>query len=302
MPVAFAVHLFDTGPVAVPAPDLDALRLLGDRVRPLAAADERILPVPAALASLIPDGGLRRGTTVATGGLAATSLALALVGPVTVAGAAGGSWVAVVGLDDLGLLAATELGVDLERALLVAEPGPQAWATTVAALLDAVEVVLVRPSHPVGVSAQRRLCGRARERGSVLVAVGGRTEAWAQGPDLVVSSPSATWEGVGDGHGHLRARRVVVSITGRRGADRLRRGELWLPGPDGAIAEVASSGRTSRGDRREGAYRVGEDRDGGVVGVDRAGRVDSVDRVDRADRVDSVGRADRGAGIDREAG
>ena len=73
--------MFDTGEVAVPAPDLAVLRQLGDRVRPLSAASERTLPVPEAVAGLLPHGGLVRGTTVATAGSAATSLALALVGP-----------------------------------------------------------------------------------------------------------------------------------------------------------------------------------------------------------------------------
>ena len=121
--VASTEHMFDTGRVSVPAPDLAALRLLGDRVRSLAGAAERTLPVPAALVDLVPQGGLQRGSTAATGGVAATSLALALVGPVTVAG----SWVAVVGLPRLGLLAAAELGVDLERVILVADPGAAAW-------------------------------------------------------------------------------------------------------------------------------------------------------------------------------
>lgn len=218
----------------MPAPDLAALRLLGDRVRPLAGAAERTLPVPAALVDLVPQGGLQRGSTAATGGVAATSLALALVGPVTVAG----SWVAVVGLPRLGLLAAAELGVDLERVILVADPGAAAWAATVASLLDAVEIVLVRPPSQVGVSVQRRLTSRARDRGSVLLQVGGHTGAWAQAPDLVVSATTASWMGLGPGHGRLQARRLEVTVTGRRGADRPRRATLWLPGHDGTISRA----------------------------------------------------------------
>lgn len=225
-------HLFDTGQVSVPAPDLAAVRLLGDRVRPLAGATDRTLPVPGVLAAMMAQGGLQRGSTVATGGVAATSLALVLAGPVTVAG----SWVAVVGLPRLGLLAAAELGIDLERVLLVADPGPAAWATTVASLLDAVEIVLVRPPPRVGVSVQRRLTSRARDRGSVLLQVGGHTGAWAQAPDLVVSATAASWVGLGPGHGRLQARRLEVAVTGRRGADRPRRATLWLPGPDGGIS------------------------------------------------------------------
>lgn len=220
------------GGMAVPTPDLAALRQLGERVRPLSAAGERVLAVPLAFAGLLPQGGLVRGTTVVTGGGAATSLALALVGPTTATGA----WVAVVGLPQVGLLAAAELGVALERTLLVADPGPRAWGATVAVLVDAVEVVLVRPTVSVPASTQRRLLARARDRGSVLVQAGGRAGVWAEAPDLTVTATATTWEGVADGHGRLRARRATVAVTGRRGAVRPRTAELWLPGPDGRIA------------------------------------------------------------------
>lgn len=238
-------QVFDTGsvPVAapVPVPDLAALRLLGDRVRPLVDAGERTVAVPPALADLLPHRGLPRGATVATTGSVASTLALALAGPAT----RSGSWVAVVGLHRLGLVAAAELGVDLERVLLVADPPPEAWPTTVAALLDAVDVVLVRPARPVGVSVQRRLTARARDRGSVLLQVGGHLGAWAQAPDLVVAGATASWMGLGQGHGRLRGRQVEVAVSGRRGADRPRQALLWLPGPDGAISPVEPAGRRS---------------------------------------------------------
>lgn len=228
--------MFDDGPVAVPAPDLDALRQLGERVRPLSAAAERLLPVPEPFRALIPQGGLVRGSTVCTAGAAATSLALALAGPVTAAG----SWCAVVGLDHLGLVAAAELGIDLERTLLVADPGPAEWASAVAGLLDAVEVVLVQPAHAITPTVQRRLIARARDRGSVLIHAGGRAEVWAHHPDLTVTAGRSRWEGLEVGHGRLRARRVEVEVCGRRGAARPRTADLWLPGPDGQIAVVAA--------------------------------------------------------------
>lgn len=220
--------------MTVAPPDLSALRLLGDRVRPLVAAGERTVPVPDPLCSLLPQGGLQRGSTVATAGVAATSLALALAGPVTGAGA----WVAVVGLTRVGLVAGAELGVDLERVLLVADPGARAWGATVAALLDAVDIVLVRPGAPVTPTIQRRLQARARERGSVLLQVGGVASRWAQAPDLVVEGSDPSWVGLGRGHGRLQARQLTLSVTGRRGADRPRRGRFWLPGPDGRLAPV----------------------------------------------------------------
>lgn len=224
--------MFDTAEVSVPAPDLEALHLLGEQVRPLSAAVERLLPVPEAVAQLLPLGGLQRGTTVATAGAAATTLGLSLVGPVT----ASGAWVAMVGLPHVGLLAAAEMGVDLERVLLVAEPDPSRWASVVGGLLDAVDAVLVRPPAPVSMSVQRKIGARARERGSVLIQVGGSPSLWAQAPDLVLTAERVLWQGLEVGHGHLRARRVEVSVVGRRGAGRRRRAVLWLPGPDGEIA------------------------------------------------------------------
>ena len=234
-------HMFDHGPMAVPSPDLAVLRQLGDRVRPLSAAAERTLPVPVPLADLLPQRGLVRGTTVATSGAAASSLAYALVGPATRAG----SWCATVGVTDLGLVAAAELGVDLSRTLVVADGGPQRWASSVAALLDAVEVVLVRPSHDVTPTTRRRLIARARDRGAVLVQVGGRASVWSEGPDLTLATRTVRWEGIEVGHGRLRARLVEVEVSGRRGADRPRRASIWLPGPDGAMAAAPASPASS---------------------------------------------------------
>lgn len=235
--------------MAVPAPDLASLRLLGHRVRPVTGADQRTLPVPGAFVDLLPHGGLQRGSLVATGGIAATSLALALAGPVTRSGA----WVGVVGLDGVGLLAASELGVDLARVLLIDDPGPARWAATVAALTDAVDLVLARPPAPVATGMQRRLSARCRERGSVILQVGGSPGMWATAPDLLVSAGVPEWQGIGAGHGHLRGRQVEVSVTGRRGADRPRRCSMWLPGPDGQIALVVEPTPLTRPDVRPAA-------------------------------------------------
>lgn len=235
--------MFDDGSVAVPVPDRTALRLLGDRARPLTRAGERVLPAPDALVPALPGGGLRRGSTVVAGGQGGTSLALALAG--SAVGAR--SWAAVVGIPGLGLLAAGELGLPLERVVLVDEPPTKAWSTVVAGLLDAFEVVLVRPTRRLGASEQRRLLARARDRGSVLVQAGGRADVWAEAPDLRLTVVDAAWKGLGPGHGHLQARLATVEVTGRRGAARPRRVELWLPGPDGhlATADAEPRGRTT---------------------------------------------------------
>lgn len=220
-------------------PASPALREQADRVRPVTLAGEHLLPVLPALADLLPEGGLRRGATVAVGGPGgATSLALALAA----AASAAGSWVAAVGLPSLGLLAAAELGVVLDRLALVAGPGAGSWAAAVAAVVDAVDVVLVRPGHRVGPTDARQLVARARERGVVLVRVGG--PEWPEGPDVRLTVRSVTWHGLGEGYGHLRARRVEVVVEGRRAAARPRARALWLPGPGGEVvaAEPERSG------------------------------------------------------------
>jgi hypothetical protein len=189
------------------------------------------------LLPLLP-GGLVRGTAVhvdgAADGLGSTSLALAvLAGP-----SAAGSWTAAVGIPALGLAAAAGYGVDLGRLVLVAPPPPGEWATVVATLLDAFEVVLARPAgRRVGATDGRRLAARTRERGSVLVRLGA-AGAWPDAADVTLTVTATRWEGLGRGHGHLRARRATVVAGGRRGFDRPRQAELWLPGPGGALAEA----------------------------------------------------------------
>jgi hypothetical protein len=210
-------------------------------------ARERRLPVLPPFESLLPGGGLRRGATVAVGaapGVAgATSLALALAAGASQAGA----WVAAVGLGSLVLVAADALGVALDRLVLVADPGRDrsGWASVLGALVDGFDVVVVSvaggvPGGPGGGSPRlrpadaRRLVARVRERGGVLVAVGGDLPGERSPVHLTVSA--ARWEGLGAGWGHLQGRRVTVQTGGRGDAARPRRAELWLPDADGRVA------------------------------------------------------------------
>ena len=144
------------------APARADLRELNNQARPVSLAGERVLPVLPALEGALPDAGLRRGSTVAVSGGSSLALAL-LAGP-----SAAGSWCAAVGLPSLGLVAAAELGVVLERFPLVARPGAD-WSAVVAALLEAVDVVLLCPPPHVRTDDARRLIARARERGAVLI-------------------------------------------------------------------------------------------------------------------------------------
>ncbi len=188
-------------------------------------AGERPLPVLTALEPLLPPGGLRRGSAVAVRGSASLLLAL-LAGP-----SREGAWCAVVGLPGLGLVAAAETGVALERLALVPDPGPD-WAAVAGALLDAMDVVVVAPRGRVLDGDVRRLAARARQRGAVLVPYG--AVRWP-GAERRLSAAGGSWEGLGAGSGHLRARLVVVRSEGRGAAARARELRLWLPAPEGGV-------------------------------------------------------------------
>lgn len=230
----------DRRPSRRPPADLDDTAL---RAAPTTMARERTLPVVDGLAALIPGGALQRGWVVGVGGVGATSTALALSAGATAAG----SWLALVGLPSAGLPAAAGLGVDLGRVVVVDAPPPEVRAQVLGALLAAFELVLVGPEARLRSGDARRLATRARERGSVLVAVTptdagrGALPDGVVEPDLSLTGTREVWQGLDRGHGHLRSRRLSVETTGRRAAARRSTVDLWLPGPDGEVA-VAEPG------------------------------------------------------------
>jgi hypothetical protein len=178
-----------------------------------------LLPVRPALRSLLP--GLRRGQVVSVDEVGA--LATVLVADAS----ENGAWCAVVGLPEYGVLAAARSGVSLDQLILVDDPGER-WAEVVAILLGAVEVVMLRPPARPSVTEVRRLSAFARRHGAVLVVAG---VPW-EGAQVRLRVASSVWTGLGDGHGHLRSRRVQVIAEGK---GRPRTEWLWLPGPDGAV-------------------------------------------------------------------
>jgi hypothetical protein len=188
---------------------------------------DRMLPVLPELRELFPGRGIRRGSTVvvtpAPRVSGSTSLLLALLA----AASRAGSWCAVVGMPQLGLLAASEIGVQLDRLALIPHPGPQ-WTNVVAALLDGFDVVVIAPAGPVAASVRTQLAARARQRGSVLVPFAG--QGW-DGADLALSPEDSAWHGIGQGSGRLRSRALTVRSRGRGSADRPRHITMWLPGP-----------------------------------------------------------------------
>lgn len=166
------------------------------------------------LASILPDGGLVRGRTVACVGPAAPTVALTLVARAT----AEGSWLACVGLPWLGVEAARELGVALERVVAVdVDPRQHRdWAECVAAAVVGFEVVLAAPSRSVPDRLWRQVRARLQARGGVLVTLPDSSDGIGTGADLELTASTETWEGIGRGHGHLSGRRLRLTVAGRR--------------------------------------------------------------------------------------
>ncbi len=280
--------MFDTGGVTASLSNLPgnlpgnlpksvALRRLTELVRPVALAGQRTLPVAEPLAGLLPDGALARGSMLQIVGVGATSLALALVA----AASQDGSWSAVIGLPELGLVAAEEHGVALTRLALIEVPRWRRAAELVAAVIDGIDLVLLDARVPLRAIEVRRVTARLREQGAVLLMVepGLPGGSWSQSaltqaaggwsPDVVLTStmPShpdsgqsvagqsvsgqsvsgqsvSGWSGLGHGHGVLRQRRVTIDATGRGRSARPRQLELLLPDVHGAVdgwTDVSSS-------------------------------------------------------------
>lgn len=241
-----AEHLFD----AVPE------RLAPHLVDPRALIRHTV-PVDDALVPLFPDGGLVRGTSVALGAApgagGATSLALA----VAAAPSRAGSWVAVVGVADLGLSALGHCGMDPDHVLVVPRLPSGIWAQALSVLVAAVDVVVLGPpsrgsGDGVPPRAGRRLATAVRERGAVLLTVGWEVPGFDPAVRLEVTATH--WEGMGEGHGHLSARRVEVARTGRAAAAQPLQRTLWLPDADGQT-RVGEPGATVLAWRRSGSHR-----------------------------------------------
>jgi hypothetical protein len=137
-----------------------------------------------------------------------------------------------VGVPEIGLTAGRELGIDLDRLVLIPHPG-DTWGTVVAALADAIDVVVVRPPRPVRGNDARRLAARVRQRGSVLVCL----SEW-EGADLRLTVTDHRWKGIGDGHGRLRWHAMTLRTGGRGAAAIPRTEEVWLhPAPPTSIPD-----------------------------------------------------------------
>nr|WP_232017150.1 hypothetical protein [Gordonia insulae] len=126
-----------------------------------------VLPVPDALASLLPGRGLARGSVVTVSG--ARSILLSMIASVSGAG----GQVGIVGMPQLNLGAVVELGGDLTRIATVPDPGVDP-VEVAGVLLDGMDlVVLGLRGISVPPSRTRVVMGRVRKQLSTLMTTGG---------------------------------------------------------------------------------------------------------------------------------
>ncbi|NBR92935.1 MAG: hypothetical protein EBT46_05540 [Actinobacteria bacterium] len=144
------------------------------------------------------------------------STALALSAAATRAG----SWLAVVGVPNLGVAAAIEAGVAVERIVLAQPPrASREWVATVAALVEGFEVLIVAPPASLSASDARRLQTRVMARQAVLIVVvmptsTGETSVFTS--DIDVHADTVAWSGIERGAAHITQRTVQVRVNGRR--------------------------------------------------------------------------------------
>ena len=205
---------------------------------------ETALPHSPTLRPLLPRG-LLSGTVVGVGGRrGVASLALSLIAETL----EHDRWGAVVSWPELGAEAALELGVPLHRLALIPAPGPR-WLDVVGALVDSVDLVVLRPQGRVNASIARRIATRARERGCVVVVTLFGSTSWPESFDARFEATGTTWVGLGRGFGTVRYQLLDVEVEGRRVPNK-RKTQLVLPSADGgsASSSTAASPESDDGD------------------------------------------------------
>lgn len=225
---------------------LESVRRVQSDVRWAGARSDRALPVPPALSGLLPGGGLLPGSVYSVSpGL----LLLALLAEPS----REGSWCGVIGLPELGIEAADQAGLNLDRVALVPRPGER-WFAITAALAEVLPVVAVRPGSRVREADAGRLAARLRSSGTALLVAG----AWPR-VEATLSMSAPHWSGVGAGHGYLSSRDVLVTVTSKR-SPAPRQARVTLPDASGGLSAAptpSDSYGSSRPEAREPLRVVG---------------------------------------------
>ncbi|BBY28424.1 hypothetical protein [Mycolicibacterium sediminis] len=183
----------------------------------LLPTSENLLPMPESLADLLP-GALPRGAVAVVSG--ARSLMLGVVASVT----SEGGHVAIVGMPDVGLLAAVEMGADLSRLAVVPDPGADP-VEVAAVLMDGLDLVVLNlGGRSVAPTRARAVTARARQKQCTLLVAGGDWPGASARLEAKVSGYEVTGAGSGPPvPGCGRIAHVRLALRGRaRSSDPVR--------------------------------------------------------------------------------
>jgi hypothetical protein len=131
----------------------------------------------------------------------------------------------VVGVSHLGISCAVEHGVALERMVFVHPPeSSRDWSTTVAAVIDGFDLLIVAVPESLSAADARRVQARLQSRRSVMIIVDTATfsetsfsnSAHPFHADVVLDSTTKSWSGINNGAGYLQQRQVAIKVSGRR--------------------------------------------------------------------------------------
>ena len=195
---------------------------LGELVRPATANLPDIVAVPPALQACFPWGGLRRGDTIMVSG--STTLTFTTVAKATQTGL----WCGIVGLPQLNFAAGEEAGVALSRVVVVGNPA-QHVATVAAALLDALDIVILGVVPELNPKMLHKLSARARQRRKVLLLSTTDPAPALPGVALTLTAVRHRWHGLDNGFGYLLDHQIDVRTHGHGRAAQQRELTLELP-------------------------------------------------------------------------
>lgn len=168
------------------------------------------VPIPKWLAEAVPSAReLPRGTVAVVTG--ARSLSLSMVAAVTAAG----NNAVIVGQPDVGLLAAAEMGADLSRLAVIADPGADP-VEVAAVLMDGMDlVVLGLGGRAVPPTRTRVMAARARHQDCTLLVTDGDWQEAGLRLDARVCGYETTGGLAAPGFGRISALRLGVRTRGR---------------------------------------------------------------------------------------
>ncbi|MFI9507310.1 hypothetical protein [Nocardia sp. NPDC052566] len=181
-----------------------------------------MLPIPAAIAQLLPGRGLAGGTLVDYRG--ATSVLLGIAAATTASG-----YAALVNMPNASLLAAVEMGAQLER-LPCVTARHEGFVPALGALLDGMALVIADTGNrKLTPTELRGLRARAHSKGCTLILSGAYHHV---GADLRIVSRVIAVDGLGAGSGRVTSTRIAIHATAKFGTGE---GQVQLAGRVGRV-------------------------------------------------------------------